>query len=558
MIEKTYTNEVFELFSQVINKLYKLTDINFSVEKNKNINNGDFFTNVAMVIVKNVKKNPQVIANEIKEFLINQNQNLIFNIKIAGPGFLNFDIHKNYKKYFLDLTLNEKQKIGQFKQKDLFYNIEFVSANPTGLLHIGHARNAALGQTLANLWNKFGIKVEKEYYINDAGNQIDILATSTFIRYLQLFKINVSLPEDSYHGHEIVNLAEEIKKKYGNKFLNVKFENNTVSDKKVLDFFKEFALSKMLEFIKKDLDLLRVNFDIFFSEQTLYKEKVIDKVISKLSKYVFKKDDAIWLKTTQFGDDKDRVLIKKDGNYTYFLPDIAYHEIKLSRNKKITKIFNIWGADHKSYVDRMTIAIECLGIPKDKIHVIIMQMVSLTKDGKEFKMSKRTGNSLTLRDLVEAIGADSSRWALVSQTADTQIEIDVNKFKLKTHDNNLYYVLYAYARINQLFKKINFNVNKITDFNLDLLNLNKERELINYLISYPTLIETIAKTYEVNKITNFLFQVSQLFHSYYNEIKIKDETNLDLQKSRCVLLSAVMFLIHSGLNLLDIEPQEKI
>ncbi|MDE5545632.1 MAG: arginine--tRNA ligase, partial [Malacoplasma sp.] len=334
--------------------------------------------------------------------------------------------------------------------------------------------------------------------------------------------------------------------------------NRQVYDKKTLDFFKDFSLSKMLELIKKDLKLLRVTFDIFFSEKELYKNKHIEKILAKLNKYIFNQDDAIWLKTTLFGDDKDRVLVKKDSSFTYFLPDIAYHEIKLTRNKNITKIFNIWGADHKSYVDRMTIAIECLGIPKEKIHVIIMQMVSLTKDGKEFKMSKRTGNSLTLRDLIEAIGVDSSRWALVSQTADTQIEIDINKFKLKTHDNNLYYVLYAYARINQLFKKINFNINQVKNFNLDLLVLNKEKELINYLVSYPSLIETIAKTYEVNKITNFLFQVSQLFHSYYNEIKIKDETDMELKKSRCILLSAIMFLIHSGLNLLDIEPKEKI
>ncbi|MDE6082624.1 MAG: arginine--tRNA ligase, partial [Malacoplasma sp.] len=226
MIEKTYTNEVSELFSKIINKLYKLSDINFVVEKNKDINNGDFFTNIAMIIVKNVKKSPQIIASEIKEFLNNYNQNLVTNIHIAGPGFLNFDIHKNYKKLFVDLTLKEKQNIGQFKQKKLFYNIEFVSANPTGLLHIGHARNAALGQTLANLWKKYGIEVEKEYYINDAGNQINILAISTFIRYLQLFNVDIELPEDSYHGNEIIDLAKEIKNKYGDKFLKSKFENN--------------------------------------------------------------------------------------------------------------------------------------------------------------------------------------------------------------------------------------------------------------------------------------------------------------------------------------------
>ncbi|MDE7088192.1 MAG: arginine--tRNA ligase, partial [Malacoplasma sp.] len=211
MIDKTYTNQVSELFSEVINKLYKLVNVSFTVEKNKDINNGDFFTNVAMVIVKNVKKNPQTIANEIKDFLGNYDQNLVSNIKIAGPGFLNFNIHNKYKKHFIDLTLKEKQNIGQFKEKSLFYNIEFVSANPTGLLHIGHARNAALGKTLANLWNKYGIKVEKEYYINDGGNQINILAVSAFIRYLQLFNVSVELPEDSYHGSEIIDLAKEIK-----------------------------------------------------------------------------------------------------------------------------------------------------------------------------------------------------------------------------------------------------------------------------------------------------------------------------------------------------------
>lgn len=558
MIKKTYINQVMDLIKKILKDKYNLENINFIVDKNKDINNGDFFSNVAMVIVKLLKKNPIEIANEIKNHIESENQSLLENIKVANPGYLNFDISLKYKQEFIKLTLYNKEKIGQFENKDLFYNIEFVSANPTGFLHIGHARNAAYGQTLSNIWKKYGIKVEKEYYINDAGNQINVLGISTFIRYLQLFNIKAELPKDSYHGREIIDVATEIKNKYGDKFINEKIVDNRIQNDEVNEFFKLISLQTMFEYIKNDLSNFRVNFDIFFSERDIYKNNLIDNILVKLNKHTYKQDDALWLRTTDFNDDKDRVLIKSDKSFTYFLPDIAYHNIKILRHKNISKIINIWGADHKSYVDRMTIAIECLGYKKDIIETIIMQMVRLTKDGQEFKMSKRSGNSLTLRDLITAIGVDSARWAMVSQTPATQLEIDVDKFKAKTHDNNLYYVLYAYARICQLFNKINFNNINSTQYDLSLLTNNKEKELINFLVYFPCLIETIANSFEINKINNFLYQLSQVFHSYYNEINIKDEKNLNLKNTRCILLSAIMYVIKSGLELMDISPQEKI
>ena len=558
MISKTYINKVNELISELIKSKYKLENINFIVDKNKDINNGDFFSNVCMVIVKQVKKNPLEIAEEVKGEFEKKGQNLVVDIKVANPGYLNFNISPKFKNEYFDYVLENKEETGQFEKKDIFYNIEFVSANPTGYLHIGHARNAALGKTLANIWSKYGIRVEKEYYINDAGNQINILGLSVFIRYLQLFNKSIDLPEDSYHGSEIIEIAKEIKNEHNDKFIDVEIVDNKISDEKVNDFFKNIALEKMLNIIKSDLAELRVNFDIFYSERNIYKSNLIDEALKKLDKYIYKKDNAIWLRTTDFNDDKDRVLVKSDGSYTYFLPDIAYHNIKLSRHKNISKIFNIWGADHKSYVDRVKIAIECLGYPKDIMETIIMQMVRLTQGGKEFKMSKRTGNSLTLRDLIKIIGTDSARWALVSQTTATQIEIDVDKFKAKTHDNNLYYVLYAYARICQLFNKISFIPSPKIDYDLNLLTHIREKELINYLIYFPCLIENISKIHEVNKLNNYLFQLVQVFHSYYNEINIKNEENKNLRNARCVLLATVMYTIKSGLKLLDIEPQEKI
>ncbi|MCF0218032.1 MAG: arginine--tRNA ligase [Malacoplasma sp.] len=556
MILKTYIKAVAELFNTVLNKVYKIENSNFVIDKNKNIDNGDFFTNIAMLSAKPLKKNPIEIASEIIEAIKDEKQYLVTNLQVAKPGYINFDVHPLYKQRLLNLILKEKSGFGQFAPKDIFYNIEFVSANPTGLLHIGHARNAALGATLANVWQKYGIRVEKEYLVNDAGNQINTLGIAVLIRYMQLFNKDIELPQDSYHASEIIDVAKQLKDEYGDIFLNLEIKDNKVNDNDALELIKDFAVEKMLDLIKKDLALLRISFDLFYSERDSYKNNLIPQTLKRIEKYSYTKDGATWLRTTDFGDDKDRVMVKSDGTFTYFLPDIVYHNIKYTRHNNMTKMFNIWGADHKSYVDRVTISLKCLGHKDDILHVIILQMIRLTKNGQEFKMSKRTGNSLTLRDLVNTIGVDSARWVLVSQTAATQIEIDVDKFNKQTHDNNLYYVLYAYARICQLLNKVNFEAD--CQVNWNLLTNPKEKELINNLIFYPTVIESISSSYEANKLNNFLFQLSQVLHSYYNEIKIKDEKDLELKKARCALFACVKDTIKSGLHLLDIEPSEKI
>lgn len=559
MIKITLIKYIQNKIDILLKQEYSLENQNFIVEKNKDINNGEIYSNIAMVTAKKIGLNPMDNATNLAEKLQKMCDPIFEKIVVVKPGYLNFYLSKAFISKYMNYILFQGNQYGQFLSKNLMYNIEFVSANPTGYLHIGHARNAALGMTLANVWNKYGIEVEKEYYINDAGNQINILGISTFLRYLELFGINVNMDGDYYKANEIILIAQEIKNLYGNKYVNAKYTPTKIENKEIFNFFKEFALSKMLVFIKEDLNSLSIHFDRFSSEKEMYHDNSINEALDTLKDYIYQQDGATWLKTTSFGDDKDRVLIKSNGEYTYFMPDIAYHFKKITRNPKVKKIFNIWGADHKSYVDRMTIALQCLGFPKDIMHVIIMQMVRLTKNGEEFKMSKRSGNSLTLKDLLNAIGKDSSRWALVSQTAGTQIEIDVDKFISQTHDNNLYYVLYAYARICQILNKTNLIDDLDENFKLENLNNIKEKELISNLIYFPCTIENIANSYEANKLVNYLYGLAQIFHSYYNEVKIIDDS-LDetIIKERLILLMAIKNTINSGLKILNIQPKQKL
>ncbi len=556
MIKETIIAYVQKAIKEILLSDYNIEIQNFIVEKNKDIINGDFYSNVAMATAKRIGRIPLDLATKLSNKIMEKTENKFKKIEAVKPGYINFYLSDQYKKELLHYVYNQKEDYGQFDQKDIFYNIEFVSANPTGYLHIGHARNAALGMTLANIWKKYGITVQKEYYINDAGNQINILGISTFLRYLELFGREVSFDGDYYLGKEIIDIAQEIKDFHNDDFLEIKYSDNAILDDSVYTFFKNFALNKMLSFIKEDLEHLGIEFDIYSSEKELYKDDAIPQTLKKLEKYTYINENATWLKTTEFNDDKDRVLIKSNGDFTYFLPDIAYHYQKITRNPNTNTIFNIWGADHKSYVDRMSIALQCLGFKKDIMHVIIMQMVRLTKNGEEYKMSKRSGNSLTIKDLLNAIGKDSSRWALVSQTSATQIEIDVDKFSSQTHDNNLYYVLYAYARICQIINKSRINIDK--EVNSDLLTTLKEQELINLIAYYPCTIETISNSYEVNKIVNYLHLLSQVFHAYYNETKILDKSDQVLLKQRILLLHSLKNTLASGLGLLNITPEEKI
>lgn len=537
-----------------INKHYKINNFftlknKFSIEKAKNIQFGNFSSNVAM-LAKIDGKTAIEVGELIKKFI--KKSKFFTKIEIVKPGFINFFLNKKIIAKTLSDIKKKGDLYGQFKHKKTHYNIEFVSANPTGLIHIGHLRNGIYGDCLTRIWTKYGINVDKEYYVNDGGNQIKKLGLSVLIRYLDIFNKKYPIPNDGYHGVEIKEVANKLKEKYDNLFINTKFNDEEILDKidanKICDFVKEFFLNE----IKNDLKNFGISIDIWSYESSIYEYNLLAISLTKLRKYLYKKDGALWLKTTAIGDDKDRVLIKSNGIYTYFAPDIAYHDLKLSRG--YDKIFDIWGADHKSYANQMTIAMQLLDFKKSQLHVCIMQMVQLLKNGKEFKMSKRFGNSFNAKDIYSLFGKDTMRWYLSSQSLDSHIKIDVDKVTKKTSENSLYYVQYAYVRIKQILNKTKIKLSK----KFTLLKTEHEKEIINHLLFFKQTIKNIAENYEIHKMTNYLYILAKFFHNYYENVIINDENNVELSSHRLSLINNVAIIIKNGLNLLGIDVMEQM
>lgn len=526
-------------------------NIKVIVEQNNNIEFGDFSTKFAMSLDLPSEKCFEYAADLATTFT---NKKYFKEVTATKPGFINFKLSDRLLYQILFDIIKKTDKFGIAHKTNLKYNIEFVSANPTGLLHIGHARNAAIGDTLARIWEANGIRVDREYYINNAGNQMELLAISVLIRYKQLFGEKVELPEDSYHGDEIIAVAKKLKEEYGDQLLHVQYNEKGISSEytKEKQAIKLFSENFLLTIIKNTLEKFGVKFNIWFPETELYKNDSIKIVLELLSNHIYSKDGAVWLRTTEYGDDKDRVLVKSDGNNTYFLPDIAYHNIKLSRG--YNKVFNIWGSDHKSYADRMNIAIQLLGYKKEQLTTLIMQMVRLTKDGKEFKMSKRTGNSLTLEDLINTIGKEPARWYLVSKPISSHLEIDVAKATENDRNNPLYYVQYAHARIQHILCRKTFKL----PTNFDLLTSKMEHQIIVVLHSYVTTLKKIANSCEVNILTVYLYNLAKLFHSYYASNKIIDESNMELSKQRYWFVFCIKTILANGLALLDIKPANEM
>lgn len=526
-------------------------NIKVIVEQNNNIEFGDFSTKFAMSLGLPGEKCFEYAADLATTFT---NKKYFKQVTATKPGFINFKLSDHLLQQILFDIVKKSDKFGISNKTNLKYNIEFVSANPTGLLHIGHARNAAIGDTLARIWEANGIRVDREYYINNAGNQMELLAVSVLIRYKQLFGEKVELPEDSYHGDEIIAVAKKLKEEYGDQLLHVQHDEKGICSEYAKEKYaiKLFSENFLLTAIKNTLENFGVKFDIWFPETELYKNNMIKMVLELLRNHIYSKDGAVWLKTTEYGDDKDRVLIKSDGNNTYFMPDIAYHNIKLSRG--YDKIFNVWGSDHKSYADRMNIAIQLLGYKKEQLTTLIMQMVRLTKDGKEFKMSKRTGNSLTLEDLINSIGKEPARWYLVSKPISSHLEIDVTKASQNDQNNPLYYVQYAHARIQHI---LNRKVYKLPS-NFNLLTSKIERQIMVSLHSYVTTLRKIASSCEVNILTVYLYNLAKLFHSYYASNKIVDESNMKLSQQRYWFVYCIKTVLANGLTLLDIKPANEM
>ncbi|MDR0545647.1 MAG: arginine--tRNA ligase [Mycoplasmataceae bacterium] len=525
-----------------------LSTIVIKTEKSRDQKFGDYSTNAIMLLGFDQQKTMD-FANIIAHKLLLK---FFYKVEVVAPGFINMWVN-NYENFnVINAIENQKEKFGCLPKTKLLYNIEFVSANPTGLLHIGHARNAAIGNTLVNIWKTCGINVNTEYYINDAGNQIDLLGYSTCVRYLQACGKQIELLPEAYHGQEVIDIGKQLFKEVNNKYLNVKLIENRIEDKEISAFFSNYAKKYLLEIIKQTLKAFGVTFDIWSSEQTIKDSGLIEKTLNALKEYTFEKEGALFLKTTQFGDDKDRVLIKSNKTNTYFLPDIAYHVLKLSRG--YNKIFNIWGADHKAYSQDIKIAMEMLGFKAEKIEILIMQMVRLVKNKQEFKMSKRSGVSLTVQDLLDTIGKDAARWYMVAQAMTSHIEIDVDKATKKSNDNPLYYVQYAYARINQMCAKASYELPK----NFYLLTNDYERDLIGWLNIYqPTLI-AISKSCEVHKLCGYLLNLARSFHAFYTNNIIIDKNNEPLSSQRYYLAKAVKQVIANGLKLIGVSAWEKM
>ncbi|MEN1967600.1 arginine--tRNA ligase [Lentibacillus sp. N15] len=521
------------------------------LEKPKDKEHGDFASNIAMQLARIAKKAPRQIAEVIVANL-DQTKATIEKVEIAGPGFINFFTKNDLFGDIIPAILQADDNYGRTDAgQGEKVQVEFVSVNPTGDLHLGHARGAAFGDVLCNVLDAAGYQVQREYYMNDAGNQIDNLALSVEARYLQALDIDAAMPEDGYHGPDIIGIGQELAKKDGNKWVNA-------DRKERLAFFKEYGLEYEMNKLKKDLTDFRVHFDSWFSERSLYKaDKITDAIATlKQGDYIYEQDGATWFRSTAFGDDKDRVLIKQDGSYTYLTPDIAYHQNKLERG--FDKIINVWGADHHGYVPRMRAAIQALGYAKEKFAVKIIQMVNLFENGEKIRMSKRTGNAVALRELMEEAGVDAVRYFFVMRSNDSQLDFDLSLARSQSNDNPVYYVQYAHARICTMLKQAKEKGLVAEQYDAGLLTAEKEIDLLKKLGEFPQMIADAAVKETPHKVTQYIFDLASLLHSFYNAEKVLDTENPERSKARVALMKAVRITIANGLSLIGVTAPEKM
>lgn len=522
------------------------------LEVPKDKEHGDYSTNMAMQLARIAKKAPRLIAEDlVKNF--DQSKASIEKIDIAGPGFINFYMNNQYLTDLIPAIMEAGNRYGESDAgKNEKVQVEFVSANPTGSLHLGHARGAAFGDSLCNILEKAGYEVTREYYINDAGNQIHNLALSVEARYLEALGQEAEMPEDGYYGEDIIEIGNKLAEEYGDRFVHESREER-------LKFFREYGLKFELDKLRKDLEEFRVSFDVWYSETSLYESGKIDEALNMLREngYIYEDEGATWFRSTAFGDDKDRVLIKKDGSYTYLTPDIAYHKDKLDRG--FDKLINIWGADHHGYIPRMKAAIQALGYNQDVLEVEIMQMVSLYKNGEKVKMSKRTGKAVTMRDLMEEVGLDAVRYFFAMRSGDSHMDFDLDLAVSQSNDNPVYYAQYAHARICSILRQgeeqgLSFE----GELKLDEISSEKEIELLKKLGEFPSAVAEAAQKRIPHRITNYIFEVASALHSFYNAEKVLDPDNKDKSRARLALMKATQITLKNALTLIGVSAPEQM
>lgn len=525
---------------------YKIEDELLMIEIPKDKINGDYATNIAMRLTKLLQKNPKEIATTIAN-LVKEDKS-IEKVEVAGPGFINFWVAQDVLTTIINEVIEKQSTYGHSQYgANCRILVEYVSANPTGNLHVGHARCAAWGDACTRLLKSQGYDCLREYYINDAGNQMANLGRSIYERYRELFGETCNLPEDGYHGQDIIDIAEIIKKEHGDQWLHM--------EQGRLDFFTEEGKKQELIKIENDLAYYRCNFDSWFSEKSLYDSHKVEAAVELLKEkgLTYELDGALWFKTMELGDDKDRVLIKNDGSYTYLTPDIANHLYKMQRG--YTKLVNLLGADHHGYIARMKAAMVALGYQKDDLEIDIIQMVRIVDDGVEVKMSKRTGNAITLRELCDDIGVDAARYFVLQRAVDTHFDFDLALARKKSNENPVYYVQYAHARICSILSQT-AAFESVDSY--DLLIDEKELALMKYINEFKDVTLQAAISRMPNKICNYAQKLASLFHSFYATNKVNDSTQPALTNQRIGLLHATKITLANALDLLGVEACEKM
>ena len=541
------SNKIVIIIKSALKNVYNLENIDslVMVEIPKLKDHGDFSSNIALRLAKVLKNSPINIANSLKGEL--ENNDFIEKVEVVVPGFLNFFVKKDSLSEIINKIIDQGKDYGRNNfGKNEKVMVEYVSANPTGDLHLGHARGAAYGDSLTRVLKFSGYDCLREYYVNDAGNQIEVLGESLYQRYLEALGYEFDIDKIGYQGKDVKNIASKIAKDIKEKYVHDDSDDRKLYFKKV---GRELELSK----IKKDLDLYRVSFDHYQSELDLYKDGKVKNTLEALknSGFTYDLDGALWLRTTDFGDDKDRVLIKSDGSYTYLLPDIAYHKDKFDRGYE--HLINLFGADHHGYIIRLKAGLKILGYNSDNLDIQIVQMVRLMENGVELKTSKRTGNAITIRELCEDVGVDVARYFFISKPIVSHLDFDLDLARKHSSENPVYYIQYAYARCASILRRVK-EVKKLETYSL--LTNDKEVSILKELASFEQILVDICKYKEVNILCNYAYRLASLFHSYYNECKVIDETNSELTTERLALVKAIKITLENALNLLGIEVKE--
>lgn len=526
-----------------------------SLDTPREKNHGDLATTLALTLAKPESKPPRKIA-EIIISNMRDESGLIEKTEIAGPGFINFFLKKDrWKQTLFEIEVEG----GRYGLRNIGNGekvlVEFVSANPTGPLHVGHGRGAALGDALANLLASVGYDVTREFYVNDAGRQIRLLARSVYSKYRQMHGKDEPFPEDGYHGTYIDDVAASAtsSQSIGTKFVDTPFDECSGA-------FAEFSQDEMLRDIKTDLESFGVRFDVWFSEKSLLKDGSVRNSIAELKErgYAYEQDGALWLRSTAFGDDKDRVIVKKDGDYTYLATDIAYHRNKLGRGFK--SLVNIWGADHHGYIPRVKAVIQAFGLPKDSLHVLLVQLVAILRHGQPVPMSKRAGTFVTLRDVIQDVGSDAARFIFLTRRSDSHLDFDLDVAKEQSRENPVYYVQYAHARLASLMREAEVRgiaVPGSGEVNADLLDLEEEHNIIKSLAKYPEMIEEAALAYEPHRLTFYLQDLAGLLHNYYFKHRVITD-DAARTGAKLFLMKQVKTVIQSALRILGVSAPERM